>query len=205
MQGNQKELNKKIQSKKTSPIVYCLYLFFGILAALISLCWTIQLFGTTLRMDGQARFSFLDPLLLSLSEGSISFLATGIYSLMVLYLQGCAVKGNIIFGLRIPFILNFHPMKKDRTFLNSFLFNVSMMMLCSIATTELTIITFPTYLQNSFLGTLFIDQIFKLPMFGWLFSNRIFMYAFCIIEIITFIFMIVKIIRLCMKSRKKDK
>lgn len=46
-------------------------------------------------------------------------------------------------------------MKPNKTYLNSFLFNVNMMMLSSVATTQLTILAFPSYLQNSYLGQLF--------------------------------------------------
>ena len=113
---------------------------------MVSLVWMIQMFGTTIQTNKKPIYTFLDPLLLSLSKGSVSFLAVGIYSLLVLYMQGCTIKGNIVFGLRIPFILSLHPMKKDRTYLNTFLFNVNLMMLASAATAEMTVIAFPTYL-----------------------------------------------------------
>lgn len=121
-------------------------LTFGILASFVTIAWLIQLFGTAIQSGGEPLFTFLDGPLVSLSEGNLNFLAVAIYSLMVLYLQGCAVKGNLVFGIRIPFILNFHPMKPNKTYLNSFLFNVSMMMLSSVATTQLTILAFPSYL-----------------------------------------------------------
>jgi LMBR1 domain-containing protein 1 len=160
--------------------------------------------GTTIQSGGIPIFSFLDPILTDLAEGDISFLAIGLYSLMVLYLQGCAVKGNLVFGLRIPFILNYHPMKPNKTYLNSFLFNVNMMMLTSVATTQLTILAFPTYLESSYLGELFADAIFNLPMFGWLYSNRIFMGVFCIVSIMSIFVMIYRIVVLCLKKGKNN-
>lgn len=142
-----KSIEKGVKKQATSPIVYCLYLFFGIIAALLSLTWFIQLIGTTINSGGKPLFTLLDPALYNLQQTSgVGFLSVGIYALMVLYLQGCAVKGNIVFGIRIPFVISFHPMKKDRTYLNTFLFNVNIMMLTSIATTQLTVIAFPTYL-----------------------------------------------------------
>ena len=122
---------------------------------MISIVWIIQLTGTAIRSNGVPVFTFLDQPLLDLSNGNLSFLAVGLYSLLVLYLQGCAVKGNLVFGLRIPFIINFHPMKPNKTYLNSFLFNVNMMMLSSIATTQLMVETFPSYLSTSYLGQIF--------------------------------------------------
>ena len=123
-------------------------MFFGIIALLVTIVWVIQLFCTTIYSGGKPIYTFLDKPLVNLqATAGIGFLAVAIYSILVLYLQGCAVKGNIVFGLRIPFIISFHPMKKDRTYLNSFLFNVNIMMLTSIATTQLTVIAFPSYLQ----------------------------------------------------------
>lgn len=127
----------------------------------------------------------------------------GIYSLMVLYLQGCAVKGNIVFGVRIPFVISFHPMKKDRTYLNTFLFNVNIMMLTSIATTQLTVMVFPTYLQESYLGNFFRTQVFKLPFFGWIYQNRIFMAILDIIFLMSLCVMIFQIVRAHLQSKKK--
>ncbi len=120
----------------------------------------------------------------------------------MLYLQGCAVKGNLVFGIRIPFIINFHPMKPNKTYLNSFLFNVNMMMLSSVATTQLTILAFPTYLQNSYLGQLFDVAILNLPMFGWLYTNRIFMGVLVIVSFMSIFAMIYKIVTICMSKKK---
>lgn len=127
----------------------------GVLACFLSLIWLIQLAGTTTKNGGIPIFTFIDPVLSDLAEGNFSFLTIGFYSLMVLYLQGCAVKGNLVFGLRIPYIINYHPMKPNKTYLNSYLFNVNMMMLTSVATTQLTIFSFPTFLADSYLGKVF--------------------------------------------------
>lgn len=181
-----------------------MFLFFGILATLVTITWAIQLFGTTINSNGTPIFTFLDTPLVNLQEQpGLGFLSVAIYSLLVLYLQGCAVKGNITFGLRIPFIISFHPMKRDRTYLNSFLFNVNIMMLSSIATTQLTVITFPTYLKLSYLGQFFRTQVFLLPFWGWIYSNRIFMAALDIIFLLAIGVMIFQIVRAYIQSKKK--
>lgn len=171
---------------------------------MITITWAIQLFGTTINSAGVPIFTFLDSPLVSLQQtAGLGFLSVAIYSVLVLYLQGCAVKGNITFGLRIPFIISFHPMKKDRTYLNSFLFNVNIMMLSSIATTQLTVITFPTYLKMSYLGLFFRNQVFLLPFWGWIYSNRIFMAALDIIFLLAIGVMIFQIVRAYLQSKKK--
>lgn len=171
----------------------------------MTLVWFVVMLGTTIYSGGKPLFTFLDPALVSLTSSSgLGFLAVAIYSILVLYLQGSAVKGNIVFGLRIPFIISFHPMKKDRTFLNSFLFNVNSMMLYSIATTQLSVMAFPTYLSKSYLGQFFINQVFNLPFWGFIYSKRIFMAALDIIFLIAFCVMIFQIVRAYLQSKKKE-
>jgi hypothetical protein len=46
------------------------------------------------------------------------------------------MKGNFKFGLRIFIIFPIHPMKLGATMLNSFLFNVGLILLTSLATVQ---------------------------------------------------------------------
>lgn len=198
-------MEKSIKKNEKGPIYFCLSLVFGIIAALISIAWIIQLIGTTIYSNKKPLFTFLDTPLVNLqATNGLGFLSVAIYSLMVLYLQGSAVKGNIVFGLRIPFVISFHPMKKDRTYLNSFLFNVNIMMLSSIATTQLAVLAFPNYLAKSYLGYFYQNQVRYLPMFGWLFSFRIFMAALDIIFFIAIAVMIFQTVRASRAEKKKD-
>lgn len=178
-------------------------LFFGIIAACITIVWFIQLIGTTIVINNTPVFTFLDPALLSLhNTAGVGFVSIAIYSTLVLYLQGCTIQGNIVFGLRIPFVVSFHPMKKDRTFLNSFLFNVNLMMLSSIAITQLAVLAFPTYLLQSYLGTFVYGIVFKLPLFGFLYQYRIMMACLEGIFVIALGVMIFQIVKEC-RNRKK--
>lgn len=123
----------------------------GFLLIAISVLWIIQIFLNTIYVDSKALYPFIDNLLRDLSQSGLSIFATIIYVILMLYLQICVVKGNLVFGLRIPFILKFHPMKMNKTFLNSFGFNINLMLLASVATSQLATSVFPKYLQNSYL------------------------------------------------------
>lgn len=136
-------------------------------------------------------------------SNGVGFLSVAIYAILVLYLQGCSVKGSIVFGIRIPFVITFHPMIKDRTYLNSFLFNVNLMMLTSIGTTQLTVLTFPSYLNESYLGQIINTQVAYLPFFGFIFKYRIFMAAMDIIFFISIGVMIFLIVKESLKNKKK--
>lgn len=123
----------------------------GIIA---SIFWIVQIFGTMILKNGQALFLFMDQWLSNLSQGSVSFIGTLLYGIMVLYLQACLVKGNTIFGIRIPFVVKVHPLLINKTYMNSLLFNSSIMLLASMSTSLLALWAFPTYLQASSLGKL---------------------------------------------------
>lgn len=121
----------------------------GIIGILISIFWVIQILGTMILKNGSPLFLFMDEWLSNLSKGSAGFVATILYGILVLYLQICLVKGNTIFGIRIPFIIKVHPLILNKTYMNSLLFNSNLMLLASISTSLLAIWAFPTYLQLS--------------------------------------------------------
>lgn len=101
---------------------------------------------------GKPIFLFIDQWLYNLNNSSASFVATIIYGLLVLYMQVCLVKGNTVFGIRIPFIVKLHPMLVNKTYMNSLLFNSNLMLLASLSTSLLAIWAFPTYFSQSYLS-----------------------------------------------------
>lgn len=187
---------------KNHPLVYWVSLFFGILTGLFSLVWCIQLGGTTIYKNKQPAFPFIDTFLVDLSAGPVNFLAVAIYSGMVLYMLLCAIKGNIVFGVRIPYVISVHTMKLNKTYLHSFLFNVNLMMLYSLAISQLSVNVFGNYLKLTYINAVYVFIIYNLPMFGFVYSNRIFPGALCVVILIVLIFAIVKII---LANIKKDK
>lgn len=170
----------------------------GIFSGIISLLWVIILFGNTIHSNGKPVFSFMDSILTSLSTGSVSFLATIIYGFLVLFLQACLIQGNIVFGIRIPFLVTFHPMKLNKTYLNSFLFNANMMMLASLATAQLSVVCFPVYVQSSFLAVFFTTEVIdNQKLFGFIYGKRIFEGILLIIFLIGLIYAVYQIVKLC--------
>jgi len=105
--------------------------------------------------NSQPLFLFMDDWLMKLSRGNASFVATLLYGIFILYIQVCIVKGNTIFGIRIPFIVKLHPMMINKTYMNSLLFNCNLMLLASLSTSFLALWAFPTYLQPTYLSRLF--------------------------------------------------
>jgi LMBR1 domain-containing protein 1 len=92
---------------------------------------------------------------------------------MVLYQQICLIKGNTVFGIRIPFVLKVHPLVVNKTYMNSLLFNANLMLLASLSTSLLALWAFPTYLGSSSLSIFDSTIISRLPVFSSIYSKRI--------------------------------
>ncbi|KAL8514520.1 hypothetical protein ACS0TY_013574 [Phlomoides rotata] len=105
-------------------------------------------------------------------------LGTVAFAFFCFYLLLAVIAGAMILGLKLVFIM-IHPMKWGATLMNSFLFNVGLILLCSIrllATGYLQQITYNRlfttgYLQqvtyNRLLATGELQQVQK----GWRFLN----------------------------------
>jgi LMBR1 domain-containing protein 1 len=61
--------------------------------------------------DGIAASAFLNKILIGLENGNAGFLCVGVFALFCIYLLWCTQKGNIKFGIRIPFLFSLHIMK----------------------------------------------------------------------------------------------
>jgi len=142
----------------TNPVVWVLKLICGILFFIISFVWWLHMYKTKAifcflstiyfkRLFGLNRIlfvlapgwngfpssPFLNKILTDLEESGVNFLGTAIFAFLSLYLLWCVQKGNIKFGLRIPFVFTVHPMKRDETWMNSFLFNINLVLICSVS------------------------------------------------------------------------
>lgn len=194
----------ELKVRTVHPVVHWVMLFGGIFASLLSLAWFIQFLCTVIFVNKQPLFLFIDAWLSKLATSSVSFIGTMVYGIMALYLQMALIKGSTIFGVRIPFIVKFHPMVINKTYMNSLLFNVSMMLLSSTATSLLAIWAFPTYLAPSYLYQEMHDAFYNQPMFGDIFSKRIPEAVIEVIFIISFLVVIIKMIVERHQQKKKD-
>ncbi len=169
---------------------------------IISLVWVIQLFGTTVYANGSPSFRLLDGLFASLNQGTGGFIASILYGVLVVYMLICLVKGNIIFGIKIPYVLSIHPLEINKTFLNSLLFNSSIMLITSLSISEMAMIAFPEYLSVSYLGAFFTNEVRNLPVFGFLYRDRIYTIVFLGFVGISLFYLGIKIFR---ERRKQNR
>lgn len=100
------------------------------------------------------------------------------------------IKGNIKFGIRIPFIVRFYPMKRNETWMNSFLFNIIMMLLASTAITQLATCCFPVYTRNTAIYNMFGLQVNYMRFYKYFYRYKVFGIAFVSWSLLTLIYML---------------
>ena len=72
----------------------------------------IRIFGYLAKDNlGRPLIPFLNELFIYMDEHNASFIATFLYAYFILYLLWACQKGNFKFGVQIPLLVRFHPMK----------------------------------------------------------------------------------------------
>lgn len=195
----------ELKIRTVHPVMFVVALIGGIFASIVSFIWVIQIMGTMILQKGEPLFLFIDQWLASMSAGNAGFVATLIYGVFVFYMQVCIVKGNTIFGIRIPYILKMHPMLLNKTYMNSLLFNCNLMLLASLSTSLLAIWAFPTYLASTYMEHTSVNAFQNEPIFNALYKKRIAMILMFCVVILCILIKIAGVLwrRFCGKSDKK--
>ena len=143
-----------------SVVFYYLLIPLGILTSILTLLWVIQFICSYFYIlkglkDRRAGYPFLSYLLIFFQDHDVSFLSFLFFSILTLYLLFCVIKGNFQFGIRVLCCWTVHPMKKGKTYMNSFLFNISLILLGSMAITQFVSDCLPDYIAFTEIDTLF--------------------------------------------------
>ena len=118
---------------------------------------------------------FLNGFFIAL-DGVLPLFGTVMYGLFSFYLLGCALKGCMKVGLRF-FWIPIHPMRIGATLMNSLLFNVWLLLLCSVATVQFCFISFQSYAHMTAVDMMLGVQVRNLLFLSWFFRNNFFFYA----------------------------
>lgn len=154
-----------------------LYPFFmlvgGILSAAITFFWVIHVI---------VYMFFYPPQSLFLNEYFIQFDGYfplfGVMSVAIfaMYLLFAVVAGNFKLGVRF-LCITLHPMKINGTYMNSFLFNLILILLCTFPAIEFSTEAFAGYSRFSNIYHFFGVQIKYLVFFSYFFANNVFVYT----------------------------
>jgi LMBR1 domain-containing protein 1 len=170
-----------IKNEKYNPLYPYIAFFFGIISAIVSLCWILQTLLYTLPNNPVAGFlnNFFEwfdswfPL--------FGLLAVAFFTL---YLLLCVIKGCFVFGLRF-ICISFFPMKVGETYMSSFLFNMCLVLLSALPVVNFSVVSFSDYAKHSTIYNIFEVQVDNLSFFGFFFDNDIFIYILLIVALLT--------------------
>ena len=178
-------------------VFYYLLIPLGIISSILTILWIIQFICSYFYIlkglkDRRPGYPFLSYLLIFFQDHDVSFLSFLFFAILTLYLLFCVIKGNFQFGVRFLFCWSVHPMKKGKTYMNSFLFNISLVLLGSMAITQFVSDCLSDYIAFTDIDTLFNTLIKNLKFFKYFYRYYIFQYIFFAIFILSFIYLLCK-------------
>ncbi len=182
----------EIRNKNNCVIIfYYLLIPLGIISTILSLLWVIQFICSYFIIKkGKTGYPFLSNLLIFFQDHNCAFISFFLFAIFNLYLLLCLIKGNIKFGVRFFCCWTIHPMKKNGTYMNSFLFNVSLIVLGSISITQFCSYSLPDYIAFTDIAIIFNVQIKYLKFFSIFYKNHIFEYLLFIVFVLAFLYLI---------------
>jgi len=135
----------------------------------------------------------MNEMLTGLEDKNAGFLSMFIFAYLCLYMLWSVQKGNIKFGIRLPFCCKFHPMIAGETWMNSFLFNVILLLIASVGVIQLCIACFPIYTRNTDIFVIFGNTVRYMTFYKYFYDKNVFTIAFVVWTFIALIYMLVTI------------
>lgn len=159
----------------------------GVIGVFISLLWVVH---TVLFVFMHNAHPFLNTLLVGLDNVFPLFGTVG-FGTFAFYLLWCTIKGVMKMGLRLAFF-TIHPMEPGKTMMNSFLFNVGIILLCEIPVIQFCSSAFSIYARVTSVSMLFGTQIRYIKYFDIMFQYNVFLYIMFAFIALTSLYMAVK-------------
>eukprot|EP01084_Bolivina_argentea_P014613 27308_1 len=174
----------KNYAQEFNPITPVLWLITGVITGIISLAWMVHIILFILIEPPVSEFLDAYANWLQSWFPLISLITFIIFSL---YLLWTCVHGCFKFGIRIVWF-TLHPMKINGTYMNSFLFNVGVICICTPAVLQLSVDAFSNYLSNSVIVGFFNVQVRYLEFFHYFFVNNVFIISLLIVAVLAAIY-----------------
>ena len=191
-----KIVNAEKEARKNGNCVILLYYLLipaGILASILTLLWLIQFCCSYFsRKNGRPGYPFLARMYIFFNDHDLAFLSFLIFSIMSLYLLFCVIKGNFKFGIRLLCCWQVFPMKENGTYMNTFIFNVSLILLSSCSITQFCSDCLEDYVAFTDINMIFNIQIKYLKFFRVFYKYHLFQYIMFAIFLISLIYLLLR-------------
>ncbi|WCJ28061.1 LIMR family protein At5g01460 [Euphorbia peplus] len=165
-------------------IGYLAKLVLGVLGLIVSVAWIVHII-IYLLIDPPLS-SFLNEVFVKLDD-IWGLLGTVAFAFFCFYLLLAVIAGAMMLGLRLIFI-TIHPMKWGATLMNSFLFNVALILLCSISVIQFCATAFGYYAQATAAQEIFGHTLQSLRGIKYLYKYNVFQIAFIVLAGLTFVY-----------------
>ena len=175
-------------SEKYNPLHPYISLLMGFISSIFSISWFLQTVLYTLPNPPVTEFLIY---LFEWFDSWFPLFATLSLAITTLYLLLCAIQGCFIFGMRF-LCLSFYPMKVGKTYMNSFLFNMALVLFSSLPVVQFTVVSFRSYARYATITQIFVLQIDNLEFFSYFFDNNVFVYILLVISMLTGIYLLCK-------------
>ncbi|KAG6745262.1 hypothetical protein POTOM_051911 [Populus tomentosa] len=163
---------------------YLAKLVLGILGLIVSVAWVAHII-IYLLIDPPLS-PFLNEVFIKLDD-IWGLLGTVAFAFFCFYLLLAVIAGAMMLGLRLVFI-TIHPMKWGATLMNSFLFNVGLILLCSISVIQFCATAFGYYAQATAAQEIFGHTLQSLRGIKYLYKYNVFQIAFVVLAGLTFVY-----------------
>eukprot|EP00268_Persea_americana_P031432 TRINITY_DN305_c0_g1_i5.p1 TRINITY_DN305_c0_g1~~TRINITY_DN305_c0_g1_i5.p1 ORF type:complete len:511 (-),score=70.57 TRINITY_DN305_c0_g1_i5:425-1957(-) len=156
----------------------------GILGLIVSVAWVAHI--VIYILINPPLSPFLNEVFIKLDD-VWGLLGTAAFAFFCFYLLLAVVAGAMMLGLRLVFI-TIHPMKWGATLMNSFLFNVGLILLCSISVIQFCSTAFAYYARATAAQEIFGHTLESLRGIKYLYKYNVFQIAFVAFAGLTFVF-----------------
>ncbi|XP_044462780.1 LIMR family protein At5g01460 [Mangifera indica] len=163
---------------------YLAKLVLGIIGLIVSVAWIAHIIIYLL--INPPLHPFLNEVFIKLDD-LWGLLGTAAFAFFCFYLLLAVIAGAMMLGLRLVFI-TIHPMKWGATLMNSFLFNVGLILLCSISVIQFCATAFGYYAQATAAQEIFGHTLQSLRGIRYLYKYNVFQIAFVVLAGLTFVF-----------------
>ncbi|KAH9672942.1 LIMR family protein [Citrus sinensis] len=163
---------------------YLAKLVLGILGFIVSVAWVAHI--VIYLLINPPLHPFLNEVFIKLDD-LWGLLGTAAFAFFCFYLLLAVIAGAMMLGLRLVFI-TIHPMKWGATLMNSFLFNVGLILLCSISVIQFCSTAFGYYAQATAAQEIFGHTLESLRGIKYLYKYNVFQIAFVVLAGLTFVY-----------------
>ncbi|EPS57824.1 hypothetical protein M569_16993, partial [Genlisea aurea] len=163
---------------------YLAKLILGVIGLIVSIAWIAHI--VIYLLINPPLSPFLNEIFIKLDD-VWGLLGTAAFAFFCFYLLLAVVSGATMLGLKLVFI-TIHPMKWGGTLMSSFLFNVGLILLCSISVIQFCATAFAYYAQATAAQEIFGHTLESLRGIKYLYKYNVFQIGFVALAGVTFLY-----------------